>query len=177
MMADGDKSAFAAALAELALLKRAELTQASYAAWWRAMRFDWTIAEFRRACEHLAKSRDFFPNPYHFERLRATACGTAASMWTAVLANLRRGEYRNGITIGGRTDRVIAAMGGYAALGLARSDELHFRERRFSEIWDELAEAESSRDALPEIAESRRSLGRNAGLVAVAELLDHGHRK
>jgi len=178
-MSEVDKRAFAAALAELAMLKRTELTSTAYAAWWSAMRSEWCIDDFRSACRQLAKECQFFPSPFEFEQLRKAAGQTGADAWTAVLANLRRGAYRNGNTVGGRTDRVIAVMGGYAALGFASSGELHFRERRIAELWAELDEAETARAALSGLAEAetRPSLARESRPVVVGELLKEASGK
>ncbi|MEX2149019.1 MAG: hypothetical protein WD793_02290 [Steroidobacteraceae bacterium] len=157
-MIEQDKPAFAAALAELALLKPgAKLAKETYAAWWNALKADWSLPEFQAACRELTKTCEFMPSPYHFEQLRKSVRQTPGEAWALVLANVRHGAYRNGVTVGGLVDRVVLAMGGYHLLGMTNSDQLHFRERRFAELWSQQFEADEVRAALPDLSQREQA--------------------
>lgn len=170
-MTDDDKVAFVSALAELAATKPgANLTKEAYTAWWNAMRADWSIEDFKAACVRLRDTLEFFPNPFHFADLRRKASSEAADeAWAAVLANVRSGEYRRGITVGGKTDRIVRAMGGYPSLAMRDSQSLHtFGEKRFRELWGEIAEQEEARAALPNLAPANRLTGPQRAQLAAA---------
>lgn len=174
-MVERDKPAFVAVLNGLAAIKPgAKLTAESLDIWWSAMR-DWQLSDFRAAAAHLVRTIEFFPSPYHFEQLRRVGGQTAAEAWAQVLQNVRRGEYRTGVTVGGRADRVVRAMGGYHVLGMCNSAEIHFRERRFAEIWEQLGEAEEVRAALPNLAPpgEAKSAQRDSLHSSLAQLLKH----
>jgi hypothetical protein len=156
-MVERDKPAFLAVLNGIAAIKpNAKLTPESLDVWWAAMR-DWSLTDFRAAASHLIRTAEFFPSPYHFEQLRKAGGQTAAEAWTVVIENVRRGAYRSGVTVGGRADRVVRAMGGYAVLGMSNPADTHYRERRFAELWEQLGEAEEVRAALPDLAASGRA--------------------
>jgi len=174
-MVERDKPIFVAVLNGLAAIKPgAKLTPEALDVWWAAMR-GWSLTEFREAAAHLAKTVEFMPNPFHFERVRKAGEHTAAEAWSLVLANVRRGEYRNGISVGERADRVVRAMGGYHVLGMSSTADLHFREKRFAELWDQLADVEEARTAVPSLAapKAEPALYNASGPKAIGELLNN----
>jgi hypothetical protein len=149
MMTEDQKSAFVAALAELAALKPgAKLAKESYAAWWNIMRENWSLESFQGACIQLARDVEFMPNPYHFEQLRKSARLTAGEAWTKVLAVARS----NGRTSGDPLiDKAVFALGGYRAIGMSETDKTHFLEKRFSEHYADIDVAIEIREALAEL--------------------------
>ena len=151
MMTESEKPAFVAALAELALLKPPKtFTSEEYLAWWNQLRGEWTLTDFRAACRKFANELEWFPGLFHFAQLRRRAAEQcAAEAWTRVLVCVRRGDYRRGVTVGGRADRVVAVLGGYDALGMSNSADIHFREKRFAELWEEIGDVVEARKALP----------------------------
>lgn len=175
MMTETQKPRFVAALAELALLKPPKkFTPEEYLAWWNQLRSEWTLTEFQAACKTLADELEWFPTVYHFAQLRRRAAEeSAADAWTRVLACVRNGDYRRGITVGGRADRVVATLGGYAALGMSNTADTHFREKRFAELWAEIGEVVEARKALPSASGPMR-IGRPAAGSSVLGRLREG---
>lgn len=172
-MTERDKPAFVAVLNGLAAVKPgAKLTTESYEVWWMAMK-DWSIEDFKAAAVTLIRTVEFMPSPFHFEQLRRRAGEHAADeAWSAVLANLRSGQYRRGETVGGKADRIVRAMGGYASLAMRDSQALHtFGARQFREFWDEIGEQEEARAALPHLAPPPVSTLRLTGPRPAAEAL------
>ena len=176
-MQPSDRAEFVRVLNGLAMLKPGsnKLTPEALDVWWAAMR-GWSLTEFREAAAHLAKSVEFMPNPFHFEQIRKQAGEqTAAEAWVLVLQNLRRSEYRRGVTVGGRADLVVKGMGGYEGLGKRNPEKLNeFGAREFRERWDEVSDREEVRAALPSLAppEARPALRNASGPQPVGALLD-----
>lgn len=167
-MLERDKPAFAAVLNGLAAIKPgAKLTQESLDVFWSALQ-GWTLDEFRSAAAHLATTTKFMPCPFDFAQLRRAGEQTAAEAWAAVLDNVRRGDYRDGHTIGGLADRVVRAMGGYQVLAMSNTATVHFREQRFAELWQQLSNAADVRAALPNLT---TCLSRDTGPQPLAALL------
>ncbi len=167
-MLETDKTSFAAILAGLAAVKPgAKLTPEALDVWWSSFR-DWTIEEFRSAAALLAKSHEFFPNPYHFEQLRKAGRLTAGEAWAQVL------EYVRGTALRQPDDpRVLAAVraiGGYHAIGMSKTDNTHFLERRFAEHYDAISDAHETREAVPLLAEDQHQRKRS-GPQNIAKLL------
>lgn len=152
MMTEDQKPAFVAALTELAALKPgAKLAKESYAAWWNIMRANWTLEAFQQACQHLARTVEFMPNPFHFEQLRKAQRPTAGEAWASALDCGRHGRSTSGDAL---TDAAARALGGYRAIGMSEVDKTHFLERRFCEHYERLSEAEHVREELPALTRS-----------------------
>lgn len=145
-----DKPAFLEVMLGMAELRRVELSAQALELWWNAMK-PWPLDAFRQAANHLTRSSAFMPTPADFWRLRSAGELTAAEAWPQVLANVRRSEYRRGVTPGGRIDRAVQAIGGYRAVGAAAERDLQFMERRFAEAYADLKEIDSTRQALPAV--------------------------
>jgi len=150
-MEQPDFTRFRAVLAGMAELYQRELTPALLDAYWLALR-DWTLAEFQQAAGHLMAQATFMPRPSEFNALRQAARPTAGEAWQAVLANVRRSQYRSGVTVGGAADRAVAALGGYAAVGMCTDDRLSYMERRFADHFEAVQSVEDTRAAVPELA-------------------------
>lgn len=143
-------------------------------AYWLALR-DWDYTELEAAAGHLMRTAKFMPRPADFRELRKAGEQTAAEAWVLVLQNVRRSEYRRGVTVGGRADLAVKGMGGYAALGKRNPDKLNeFGLREFREQWDEAADREEVRAALPSLTppETRPALRNASGPQPVGALLD-----
>lgn len=151
-MTPADKPEFVKIIVGLAALKPGKpLTDEGVVLFWSAMQ-DWSIEEFRAAANHLAKSVEFMPNPYHFEQLRKASEPTPGEAWAQVRGKLKHIGPHDRVSISPRIDRVVAAMGGYHALAMSNSDAMPFREKRFAELWEEMGEADEIRAALPSVA-------------------------
>src|SRR5690349_13020064 len=69
-MQPADRKKFIEVLTGLAAMKPGgKLTPESIELFWNAMQ-DWALEDFVAAANHLARSHEFMPNPYHFEQLR-----------------------------------------------------------------------------------------------------------
>jgi hypothetical protein len=148
-MEQADKIAFVSVLNGLAAVKPgAKLTPEALDVWWSSFR-DWTIEEFRSAAAMLAKSREFFPNPYHFEQLRKASQLTAGEAWAEVLAIARNGgdEHEDDLV-----NRAVRAIGGYNAIAMSKTDSTHFLERRFAEHYEQIRDVNETREAVPLLA-------------------------
>lgn len=152
-MRDADKPAFVAILNQLAAIKPGgKLTQEAYEGWWMAM-MDWPIEEFRKAAAHLARTVEFFPNPFHFDQLRRTAAEqTAGDAWALVLAKVRTISPRETASVTPKIDAVVRQMGGYGHLACMTQEDLPHRQRRFTELWAECGEVEEAQRVLPSAA-------------------------
>lgn len=143
-------------------------------AYWLALR-DWDYADLEAAAVHLMRSAKFMPRPADFRELRKAGEQTAAEAWMLVMQNLRRSEYRNGVTVGGRADFVVKGMGGYESLGKRNPEKLNeFGAKEFRERWDQAADVEEVRAALPGLArlEAPPAHRRALGPQPVGALLD-----
>lgn len=151
-MRDADKPDFLRILNGLAAIKPgAKLTPEGLDLWWMAMA-DWTLADFRDAASHIARTVEFFPNPFHFDQLKRTALEqTAGDAWALVLAKVRTMSPRETASIDPRIDRVVRQMGGYGHLACMTQEDLPHRARRFQELWADCGEHEEARAALPNL--------------------------
>lgn len=149
-MTPNDRKAFLEVVIGLAELRGRTLSAPALELYWRAMQ-DWPLDEFRQAAAHLVKSSQFFPTPADFERLRKAGRVTAGEAWIAAVDIAAKGLYRSGRTVGGITDRAVAAIGGYQAIGMCDESKLHFLERRFAEHFNAIQDADDTRTALPQI--------------------------
>lgn len=163
-MTPADKPAFVAALTELALVKNnAKLTAEQFTAWWNALR-DWPLEQFTAACRVLVVTREYMPNPFHFEELRRQACAVnAGDAWARARAHARslpaKGGFLQDTTSGDEfLDRVARACGGYKAIANASERDLQFMGQRFAEHYDSMTDADQVRAALPALTNYRKRL-------------------
>ena len=148
MTAD-DKPEFLRILTGLASLKPGKpLTPEGLSLYWLALA-DWPLDDFRRAATHLACSVEFMPNPFHFDQLRQSAQPTASEAWERVLTAIRSMNQYDPVSLDGRTDQAVRAMGGYSRLAMTQIDEMHFRALEFAQLWADGAQVEEARTALP----------------------------
>lgn len=156
-MQSADRAEFLRILNGLAAIKpNAKLTDDGLDMWWQCMA-DWSIDEFRSAASHLAKACQFMPLPYDFEQLRKAGRPTAGEAWARALEHVRAGGTCN--TGDDLLDRTAAALGGWRTLGMTNLDSLHFVERRFCEHFEAMQDATDTREAVPQIAGSKRLNG------------------
>ena len=148
-MTPADRRQFAAILTGFAELKGRHLSSAALDLFWHAMQ-DWSIEDFTRAANRLIRSCEYLPTPKDFEDLRNAGRQTTGEAWAQVLQHLK-GGYRTG-GLSPELDRAVAALGGYRALAMMPSDQLHWQEKRFAEHFEDLRDAEDTRKAIPQIA-------------------------
>lgn len=152
-MTDADKPEFLRILNGLAAVKPgAKLTPEGLHLWWIAMA-EWSLPEFIAAASHIARTVEFFPNPFHFDQLRRTAAEqTAGDAWALVLAKVRTISPRETASVTPKIDAVVRQMGGYGHLACMTQEDLPHRQRRFTELWAECGEVEEAQRVLPSAA-------------------------
>lgn len=163
-MKPADRQKFVEVIMGFAELKGKQLSAPAMELYWRSLQH-WPLADFLAAAEHLIRTCEFMPMPKDFEDLRKAGKPTAGEAWATAVANCGSCHSALGYTSGGTCgdpfiDRVVRAIGGYRAIALCDSEKLHFLERRFSEHFETMQDAEDTRDAVPEIAfDGRLKLG------------------
>lgn len=163
-MTPSDRPAFAATLVELATVKPAgKLTAEALEIWWRAMQH-WDIAEFRAAAQHLMRTTEFMPNPFHFEQLRAKANeGSADEAWEQIIHEHGQCDDETGY-------RALRSLGGWSVVGFVETTRLPWLKERFREAYENFAESLAVRDALPMLG-GPRSRGALSGPAKIGALL------
>jgi hypothetical protein len=135
-----------------AVLPGASITTDALDLWWLALK-DWTIEEFRDAAAHLLGTCKFMPTPRDFLELRKAGRMTSGEAFQKALSVARSASAYGGNTSGDPLiDSVANACGGYFAMGLTETAKLGFLERRFAEHFEQISQAEQTRDAVPQIA-------------------------
>jgi len=157
-MTESDKVEFVKIVLGLKAVKPgAPLSDEGLELFWNALREGWELADFKAAANHLARSSEFMPNPFHFEQLRKAVRRTSADAFAIARACWRSGGRSTGDAL---IDRAVAGLGGYEACGMTQTDKLSFLERRFAEHYADLQDVEEVRQAVPQIAASALRLGR-----------------
>lgn len=144
-MTPADRKPFVEVVIGFAELKGKALSAPAIELYWRALQH-WELDDFRDAAEHLLRSCEFMPVPKDFEDLRRAGEPTAGEAWEAVF--LGRGE----ATPRAWKAAQIASSGRYLGhMDLER--EVPHVQRRFLEIYDELTDVESVREAVPQLTD------------------------
>ena len=137
-----------------AIKPHSKLTPEAYELWWLSMQ-DWSLEDFRDAAARLAKTVQFMPTPFDFEQLRKAGRPTAGEAWVTALDSVRTAWTPAGFAGGSSgeplIDQAVRAIGGYQAIAQCDETKLHYLERRFAEIYDDLQDADDTRRALPSI--------------------------
>ena len=134
-------------------LKGKSLSAPALELYWNAMQA-WSLEDFQAAANQLIRTCEWMPTPKHFEDLRKAGRDTPGE----VFADIRRWlKYTpNGYTLQPDTPRAIEsairAMGGANAYAMCDEAKLPFLERRFCEHYEQITEADDTREAVPEIA-------------------------
>jgi hypothetical protein len=151
-----DRKAFLEVVVGFAELKGKALSAPALELYWRSMQ-SWDLADFRAVAEQLLRTCEFMPTPKDFEDARKAGRMTAGEAWAIVLQIVRTGNYQRGIgTDDPCIEAAVCAIGGYAAIGMSRTDQTPFLERRFAEHYATEQDAEDTRAALPAITGGRR---------------------
>jgi hypothetical protein len=157
-MLPANKIEFVSVLNGLAAVKPgAKLTPEALDVWWSSFR-DWSIEDFRSAAAQLAKSHEFFPNPYHFEQLRKAALPTPGEAFAQALEVARTMSWheRNPTSGDPAIDAAARACGGYRALAMSDESKVAFLEKRFAEHYETIADREDVRASVPRLAQTKR---------------------
>lgn len=149
-MAPDDFPRFRAVLAGMAELYQRELSATLLDAYWLALR-PWTLADFEVAAAHLMATKTFMPRPAEWNELRKAELPTAGEAWESAIAACLGWRYGTA-TVDDLTDRVVRMVGGYERLAMEPLDTQHFTRNKFIELYDELAETEATREAVPQLA-------------------------
>jgi hypothetical protein len=143
-----DREEFLKVLNGLSALKGKSLAVEALDLWWMSMQ-KWELADFKAAAAHLVGSCQFMPTPYDFNQLKRAGEPTSGEAWEKAFAYC---AHKRGPTPGGRIDRAALAVGGYYNMGMANIETaIPHIERRFKEAYEDLADVEEIREALPEI--------------------------
>jgi hypothetical protein len=123
-------------------------------AYWVALA-DWELEDFEQACGHLMRTSKFMPRPADFTELRKAGQETAGEVFASLC---QWTEYTpRGYVEKPGIPRPIAsalrAIGGADAYMMCDAEKLHFLERRFCEHYDQITQANETREAVPAIAE------------------------
>lgn len=163
-----DKQNFVAVLVGLSAIKPGKgLTPEAIEVWWMAMR-DWDLADFRDAAALLTKTCQFMPSPYDFEQIRKAGELTAGEAWELALSGAL-------LEPGSRTERAARICGGQTHIRHADIErDLPHIQRRFMEIYDELIDVDSARQALPNWIDGTLKSLTDASKRPVLKKLSHG---
>ena len=153
-MDSSDRQEFGRVLNSLAAIKRVPLTKDACELWWQSMK-DWPIDDFKNAAGYLLKNCEFMPSPFDFQKLRKKGEPSAHEAWATALAHAA-GAWRQGVLGDALTDQVVAMLGGYSVIALSNKDKLGFLERRFIDAYNDLADTNGVREALPNLTERAR---------------------
>ena len=135
-MHQNDKTEFVRILTGLSAIKPGkELTREALEVFWAAMA-DWSIEDFKAAANHLAKSCEFMPNPYHFEQLRKKNEPTKHEAWEVAFNRIKRG----GNQPDDKISKAIKQVGGYYQLGMTPLDQMPFVAKRFQDAYESIVE-------------------------------------
>lgn len=146
-MIAADYQGFRDVVLGFAELKGKQLSAPAIELYWRSMQH-WTLADFRRAAEHLLRTCEFMPVPKDFEDLRKAGRPTAGEAWGEVLDCARRGlEPPNNPVI----ELALRAIGGIQAVAMSETHRTPFLERRFCEHFEAARDAQDIRAGVPEI--------------------------
>lgn len=137
-MQASDRNRFFAVMNGMAKVYERSIDDVLLDAYWLALK-DWPLEDFEKAAGELMRTSEFMPRPAAFNALRKAARqSTAAEAW-----------FTKGASTDERANRAmkIAAQGRY--VGHIPLDELPFVQKRFFEIYDELNDTDTAREALP----------------------------
>ncbi len=152
-MTPRDRKPFLEIVIGFAELKGKQLSAPALELYWNAMQH-WSLQDFQAAANHLIRVGEFMPTPKDFEDLRKAGRQTATEIWLTVRRYMRWGLH--GWTIDDDCPPMIAkciqVIGGPNAIAQCDENKLHFLERRFVQAYEELAEVEDHRQAVPQIA-------------------------
>jgi hypothetical protein len=146
-----DRTEFVKIVMGFAEVRGKQLSLPAVEFYWGAMQ-DWSIEDFRAGANLLAKTSDFMPQPGDFEKLRKAGRETAVESWARAVAHASSSRYRLGPLGIPRIDMLVAALGGYSAIAQCDESKLHFLERRFTEHFENVQDADDTREAVPQIA-------------------------
>lgn len=160
-MQQADFQRFKAVMNGMAKLYERELDAAVLDAYWLALR-TWSLEDFETAAGQLMRTSKFMPRPADFEELRKAGRPTAGEAWARVLEFARKGYDRWDCGPPSRNNlpmlddpliqRAVAAIGGFDAIAMSRTDQTQFLEKRFCEHYESIQDADEIREAVPQIA-------------------------
>lgn len=155
-----DRKKFLEVVVGFAELKGKQLSAPALELYWRALSH-WPLEDFLAAAEQLVRTCEFMPTPKDFEDLRKADRPTSGEAWIHALSTAHRWREGYSISSGDEfVDRVVRAIGGYRTIAMCDTEKTHFLERRFSEHFEEMQEANDTREAVPQLmCELRDVLG------------------
>lgn len=145
-----DRVEFVRVLNGLAAIKRVDLTAEAIDLWWSAMS-RWSLDDFKAGASHLVTSCQFMPTPYDFHQLRRAEELTAGEAWQEVVSGAR-------LEPGSRVAKAAQIVGGQWHIRHADIErDIPHLMRRFMDVYEELSDVETTREALAETSLRRLS--------------------
>jgi hypothetical protein len=166
-----DFDGFSAVVMGFAELRGKVLSPEAIVLFFRAMS-GWSLDEFKAAAEHLLRTCEWLPTPFHFEELRRAGRPVLAEAWIEArsLAKAWRPNMAAPRSSDEFLNRVVESIGGYRAIAMCNVDVMGFLEKRFADAYESIQDASDKREAVPSItASSART--RLAGPRRVGESL------
>jgi hypothetical protein len=160
-MTPEDRKPFVEVVLGFAELKGKQLSAPAIELYWRAMQ-RWSIEDFREAAQHLLTTCEFMPTPKDFEDLRRAQEPTAGEAWELAL----HGRAPHG-SRAWKAGQIVSNGRRLGHMDVER--ELPHVQRRFFEVYRELADVEESRVALPLLGSPHRTA--NGALRKLGDLL------
>lgn len=122
-------------------------------AYWVALS-NWSMTDFRSACQVLMASNMFMPRPADFNGLHKAREMTPGEAWGHALKRCL--DWRKALESKDRVDRAMRAVGGPRAIAMSDVEkDLPHLEKRFKQAYEELTEVEAVREALPGMFDSK----------------------
>lgn len=160
-MKSEDREKFLEVVIGFAELKGKALSAPALELYWRALRH-WTLEDFRAAAEQLILTCEFMPVPKDFEDLRKAGrmtSGEAFAMARGIVADAWERDFPTLTSGDPRVDATVRAIGGWRAIAMSTAENIGFLERRFTEHFETLSDAEDVREAVPRISGPSRLEG------------------
>ena len=153
-MQQSDLTRFQEVMNGMAKVYEREIDAPLLDAYWLALR-DWMLADFEQGAGHLMAVSKFMPRPADFNELRKAGRKTPGEAWTLAVKSCTSARIPGGHAGGSSgdplIDRAVEAIGGYGAIAMCELDKLPFMERRFAEHLEDMTEAVTTREAVPQI--------------------------
>jgi hypothetical protein len=147
-----DKPQFLRVLNGIAAIKKSPLVIEAIELWWVCMH-DWSIEDFQAATIEVLKRTTYMPCPKDFEDLRRAGRTTAGEAWDQAVRHAASSSYRLGPLGDATIDQCARMLGGYAAIANCNESALHYLERRFTEHYEAVTNANEVRQAIPQVAQ------------------------
>lgn len=178
-MRSTDQDQFLEIVLGLAELTGKKLSPVGLEMYWRALQH-WDIEAVRASASYLARTCEFMPVPFDFEKLRKAGNETPGEAWAKVLAHCESGAWRHEALNDPGIDAVVGMLGGYQRIAHTPVDKLGFLEHRFAEHYADSRDVADVRHAVPQLTreDASKLADQRVGLKHRSSVLQsHGVQK